>query len=124
MLSRFRRWLSERRMERIQRMSPEWVERKLEDTRGAAVAARINAGPPLPPEYEEYAIRLTALGPEALGVHRAEVRRIGEELDQAGGKRLMVDVIHRAESLSLQSRRGSVLRDIEMAWDGIGSWQG
>jgi hypothetical protein len=51
-----------------------------------------------------------------------EVRRIGEAIDRAGGKDLMLTV-HSAFSV-----KGEDLfflkRDLERVWDGIGSWQG
>lgn len=50
-----------------------------------------------------------------------EVRRIGEALDRAGGKDLML-AVH-----SAFSEKGQDLfflkRDLERVWDGIGSWQ-
>ncbi|MEO3797105.1 hypothetical protein ABGB14_43480 [Nonomuraea sp. B10E15] len=76
MLSRFAEWLYDRRMTRL---------------REQVIAARINAGPPLPAtwdRYEESAVRLAEIGPDALGAGREEVREIGNTLNDAGGKPL------------------------------------
>lgn len=96
---------------------------------GPGVAGIVDAGlhpddPALSPEQEADATILTQLGPDALGDRRAEVRAIGQQLHDAGGVPLMRAALHHAEALSRRQSSVSILREVEVAWDGIGRWQG
>lgn len=51
--------------------------------------------------------------------HRAEVRKIGEQLDKLGGMRAMQRV-----GMEFARRRPIHARKLETTWDGIGSWMG
>ena len=109
----------------IKRFKERLYNRRINKFRGHVVSSRINVGKePLPAAHESYALRLMQLGPDALKDRREEVKEIGEFLNDIGGFTLMNAVLWRAESLSLQHERGSILRNIEMAWDGIGEWRG
>jgi hypothetical protein len=55
-----------------------------------------------------------------LGRAREETRRIGAELDVAGGFRAMADA-HREVAAELG---GAAARELEFCWDDIGSWRG
>ena len=50
---------------------------------------------------------------------RAEVREIGQQLDQLGGMRAM-----RRVGMEFARRRPIHARKLETTWDGIGSWMG
>jgi hypothetical protein len=94
--------------------------------RAARVLATSRAAgdPPLSPEHLAIAAQLVHIGPSALSGARNEVQAIGAELDRAGGMPLMRAILHHAEVLSLRQNSISILRAIEMAWDGIGDWRG
>lgn len=72
---------------------------------------------------EALAIRLAQIGEEARNVGRDEVREIGQELNTAGGSALMLEVLVRADSLSLYSGGPTIESTVERVWDGIGEWQ-
>lgn len=105
------------------------IHRLLDRARRERWSELIADNPPLPTRYEADAARLVELAPSALGDNEEEVRAIGERLNQRGGRSMMAAVLHRAEALSVQ--RGSyneqfdysIIRRIEVAWDGIGEWQ-
>lgn len=72
---------------------------------------------------EALAIRLSQIGEAARDSGRDEVREIGEDLNTAGGSVLMLEVLVRADSLSLHSGGPIIESTVEWAWDGIGQWQ-
>jgi hypothetical protein len=87
-------------------------------------AGPIASDPSLSPEQKAVAATLVQLGPSALGRHEAEVRAIGQRLHDAGGVPLMRAALHHADRLSRQRHGDSILRRVEVAWDGIGRWRG
>lgn len=97
----------------MSRFSERLYNRRMAKFRAQVISSRIKAGPALPARwgrYEEFAVRLVEIGPDALGVSREEVVEIGTILNDAGGTPLMRAVVHRAESLSLQNGGDSILR--------------
>ncbi|MFI0450142.1 hypothetical protein [Actinomadura sp. 6N118] len=54
----------------------------------------------------------------------ARARTIGERLNREGGFALMVAKAEEADALSLSVGMSPILREIEMTWDGIGTWRG
>ena len=48
-----------------------------------------------------------------------EVREIGRQLDEAGGMEMML-----AAHTLFRSYNPGLARNLEMVWDGIGSWRG
>lgn len=59
--------------------------------------------------------------PSRSGVSETRVRDIGRQLDAQGGKELMRDV-HSKFARMTNTPGGA--RNLEIMWDGIGSWQG
>lgn len=98
--------------------------RKLEEDRIRRAQQLRETDPEIDSLYTASVERLVAVGATALSGSRREVRAIGERLDAAGGKELMVGVLRHADALSQRRGRGRILRTVEMAWDGIGEWRG